>query len=80
MADRIAVGKQNRPLVAHLNTDELLEFVGKHLFERSVFYETAKLIVDVNAKNNKFKMRLKFLPLTSFAQFINQFYKLINIR
>ena len=39
---RLKTGKHQRPLVAHLNTeDELLEFVGKHLFERTQFYNLA---------------------------------------
>lgn len=48
IVDRLTNEKSKRPLVARLNKDELSEFVAKHLFERSYFYNKAtyKLIVD----------------------------------
>lgn len=61
LTSRLAKEKNDRPLIAHLNENELPEFIGKHLFERSFFYnkahhkiqgnqrtpaEMAKLIVD----------------------------------
>jgi len=43
-----------RPLVAHINTDEeLTEFISKHLFERSQFYNEAQLVVDANNEPSK---------------------------
>ncbi len=39
---RIKGEKQQRPLVAGLNDDDLPEFIGKHLFERNAFYNRAK--------------------------------------
>lgn len=43
---RVANEKAKRPLIAHLKTEEALtEFVGKHLFERSQFYNQADHIV-----------------------------------
>ncbi len=45
LADRLKVGKQNRPLVKSIEEDELFEFVAKHLFERRSFYETANYSV-----------------------------------
>lgn len=46
---RLKNEKTKRPLVAHLkNDEELMEFIGKHLFERSQFYNDANLIVDAN--------------------------------
>ncbi|MCK7589845.1 shikimate kinase [Subsaxibacter sp. CAU 1640] len=40
-----------RPLIAHLKTDEeLVEFIGKHLFERSPFYNRADLTVSADYK------------------------------
>ncbi|MXN91748.1 shikimate kinase [Flavobacterium sp. Sd200] len=39
-----------RPLVANLNTEELHEFVAKHLFDRSWFYHQAKHIVSTDGK------------------------------
>src|SRR5690606_3483867 len=39
LGDRLMAEKEKRPLLAHLSTKEqLLEFVGIHLFERSHFY------------------------------------------
>ncbi|WP_394421090.1 shikimate kinase [Tenacibaculum mesophilum] len=48
IVDRLTNEKSKRPVVARLNKDELSEFVAKHLFERSYFYNKAtyKLIVD----------------------------------
>ena len=46
LCDRLIVDKENRPLLAHLKTrDEMLDFVGIHLFERSHFYNQANLII-----------------------------------
>jgi len=43
--------KSKRPLIAHLETDELLaEFIGKHLFERSQFYSQAKVTITTDNK------------------------------
>ncbi len=42
LVQRIKSETQQRPLVAHLKTDEqLTEFIGKHLFERAPFYVQA---------------------------------------
>ena len=39
-------GKQSeRPLLAHLSGPQLQEYIGKHLFERSVYYEKATLVI-----------------------------------
>ncbi len=35
--------KSQRPLIAHLQENELLEFIAKHLFERQSFYDQAQL-------------------------------------
>ncbi|VAV84271.1 Shikimate kinase I [hydrothermal vent metagenome] len=52
IVERLETEKDKRPLVSHLNTtNELSEFVGKHLFERVQFYSKAKYIVDTNNKN-----------------------------
>ena len=46
--ERLVNEKSQRPLVARLNKEELAEFVAKHLFERSYYYNQAthKLVVD----------------------------------
>lgn len=49
---RLIRGKENRPLLSHLETEaDLTDFVRKHLFERGFYYNRSKLIVD-NALGN----------------------------
>ena len=44
--------KATRPLIAHLKSkEELTEFIGKHLFERSFFYSQADMTVSVDGKS-----------------------------
>ncbi len=39
----------SRPLISHLKTKvDLKEFIAKHLFERSFFYNKAKIVVEAN--------------------------------
>lgn len=42
---RLEGEQRHRPLISHLEKDELKEFIGKHLFERSAFYERSKHVV-----------------------------------
>ncbi|MGB6268107.1 MAG: shikimate kinase, partial [Olleya sp.] len=36
-----------RPLISHINTkEELKDFIAKHLFERSFYYNQAKIVVE----------------------------------
>ncbi|MDC6367779.1 MULTISPECIES: shikimate kinase [Flavobacteriaceae] len=51
LAERIEGEKDKRPLVSNLDAEELQEFIGKHLFERSQFYSKAKHIVPCNDKD-----------------------------
>lgn len=46
--ERLSRNKSNRPLIANLNDAELQEFIAKHLFDRSYYYNQAqhKVIVD----------------------------------
>ncbi len=46
LAQRLANTQPERPLIAHLANEELIEFIAKHLFERSAFYEEAQHILD----------------------------------
>lgn len=49
LAERLKDEKDKRPLISHLNTQEdLIEFIGKHLFERSHFYNQAQVKIDAN--------------------------------
>lgn len=48
---RLKNEKGKRPLIAHIETDDLLaEFIGKHLFERSQFYSLANVTVTTDNK------------------------------
>ncbi|MDO5655451.1 MAG: shikimate kinase [Flavobacteriaceae bacterium] len=45
LAERLKLEKLHRPLIAHVNDENLTEFVAKHLFERNIFYQQAHYIV-----------------------------------
>lgn len=48
LCDRLFLEKDQRPLLAHLGSmEEMMEFIGIHLFERSHFYNQAGLIIDI---------------------------------
>ncbi|MBT8186373.1 MAG: shikimate kinase [Croceitalea sp.] len=47
---RISNEKNQRPLVADLAEDDLPEFIGKHLFERNLYYNQAGHIIDCKNK------------------------------
>ena len=48
LADRLLMEKSHRPMISHLQDEELIEFIGKHLFERSYFYNQAHQKVKSN--------------------------------
>ncbi|WP_275315560.1 shikimate kinase [Tenacibaculum bernardetii] len=50
IATRLTTEKSQRPLVARLKNDELAEFVAKHLFERSYFYNQSNYKITVDDK------------------------------
>lgn len=51
LVKRLSKDKQSRPLIAHLTSEEsLLEFIGKHLFERSNFYCQSSKTINVDNK------------------------------
>jgi shikimate kinase len=48
LSERLISEQNGRPLIAHLKSKEdLIEFIGKHLFERNNFYTMADHIIDV---------------------------------
>lgn len=47
---RLKKENANRPLIASLNNEDLLEFIGKHLFERAPFYEQADFKISIDEK------------------------------
>jgi shikimate kinase len=49
--NRLIAEKDHRPIVSKIPEDELEEFIAKHLFERSFFYEQAKIKVLTDNKN-----------------------------
>ena len=40
-----------RPLVAAIGEENLMEYIGKHLFERAIFYNKADVTINVNNKS-----------------------------
>ena len=41
---RLKVGKTKRPIISHIKSDvDLKDFINKHLFERSFYYEKAEI-------------------------------------
>ncbi|WP_111707536.1 shikimate kinase [Lutibacter citreus] len=49
--NRIKTETSQRPLVSTIGIDNLQEYIGKHLFERSAFYNKAAETVSVNDKS-----------------------------
>lgn len=51
LAERLFEERANRPLISHLDDRmQLEEFIGKHLFERSFYYNQANHVIDCNGK------------------------------
>lgn len=48
--ERLSGETAQRPLVATIGKENLKEYIGKHLFERNVFYQHAKHTISVNDK------------------------------
>lgn len=47
LADRLFMERMTRPLIAHIDDKiVLMDFIRKHLFERSFYYNQAKLSID----------------------------------
>lgn len=51
LVERLQIEKESRPLVASLNKDELLDFVNKHLFDRSYYYHQVNHVVAIDEKS-----------------------------
>jgi shikimate kinase len=51
--ERLVSNKSKRPLIAHKTDDEMKEFIAKHLFDRSFYYNQAqhKLVIDGKTKD-----------------------------
>ncbi|WP_405570386.1 shikimate kinase [Winogradskyella sp. Asnod2-B02-A] len=54
LAKRLFLEREHRPLISHINNEEeLLEFIGKHLFERSHYYSQAQITLNTDHKTQK---------------------------
>lgn len=53
LAERLRKEKEQRPLISHLEDESLPEFIAKHLFERSSFYESAAHKILVKQKKTE---------------------------
>jgi shikimate kinase len=51
LTKRVISDTSERPLIKGFKTEDIPEFIGKHLFERMPFYERADLIVNVDQKS-----------------------------
>ena len=51
--ERLKSEKKQRPLVADQSEEELKEFIAKHLFERSYFYNQATHVITVDGKSSE---------------------------
>lgn len=51
--ERLVENKSKRPLIAHKTDEEMKEFIAKHLFDRSFYYNQAqhKLLIDGRTKD-----------------------------
>lgn len=45
--------KNNRPLIKDIEDEQMAEFIGKHLFERQLFYNQADVVIDCKNKSVK---------------------------
>ena len=50
LQSRLVQERESRPLIANLDENELKEFIAKHLFERSFYYNKATHCVNVDNK------------------------------
>ncbi|MBU2928351.1 shikimate kinase [Winogradskyella psychrotolerans] len=54
LAKRLFKAREKRPLISHLNSEaELLEFIGKHLFERTQYYSKAQYTINTDNKTQQ---------------------------
>lgn len=51
LVDRLSKEKSHRPLIANIGNTALPEFIGKHLFERSFYYNQAEIKISCDNKS-----------------------------
>lgn len=53
LTEKLKNKREKRPLVKNLSIDELQEYIAKHLFDRSFYYQQSKITVVVDGKSKK---------------------------
>lgn len=53
LVERLKDQKKSRPLLASLNKDELLDYVNKHLFDRSFYYHQVNHVIAIDEKTQE---------------------------
>ncbi|MES2811394.1 MAG: shikimate kinase [Bacteroidota bacterium] len=51
LVERLSINKKKRPLVKDLEENEMHEFIAKHLFDRSFYYNQCKYVISVDEKS-----------------------------
>ncbi len=51
--NRLNLEKDKRPIIANKSVSDLKEFIAKHLFDRSYYYNQSKFKIDVNNKSEE---------------------------
>lgn len=51
LAQRLIDEKSKRPIIAHIENQDLPEFIAKHLFERNEFYQKAHHLISIQNKS-----------------------------
>jgi len=51
LVERLKLNTSNRPLLKDLSEEELYEYIAKHLFDRSFYYNQCKHIITVDEKS-----------------------------
>lgn len=71
LRERLMKEKAQRPLIAHIQEDELTEFIAKHLFERNAYYSQADFTVNAGVKtpeNIANEIMVNIIPLLRQTQ------------
>jgi len=53
LVERLQLNQEKRPLIAELDNENLVEYVGKHLFERALFYEQSEVKIKTDYKEKR---------------------------
>ena len=53
LTERLVNEKSKRPIISDLKNDEIPEFIAKHLFERSTYYNQAEISILTDSMSQK---------------------------